>query len=124
MTNDNKNLGRMLKRRRLLAGLTLCELGTLSGVSPSHLGRMERGEHFPSVHLLRKITKPLGISGNELFTFVGYLIPQLSNTVENPGNRRLDPYVARVLSQETVEVQRAAIGILSILESLAKSGRY
>jgi len=121
MTNDNKNLGRMLKRRRLLAGLTLCELGTLSGVSASHLGRMERGEHFPSVHLLRKITKPLGISGNELFTFVGYLIPQLSNTVENPGNRRLDPYVARVLSQEPVEVQRASIGILSILRSLAKS---
>jgi len=124
MTNDNKNLGRMLKRRRLLAGLTLCELGTLSRVSASHLGRMERGEHFPSVHLLRKITKPLGISGNELFTFVSYLIPQLSNTVENPGNRRLDPYVARVLSQEPVEVQRAAIGILSILGSLAKSGRY
>ena len=122
MTNDSNNLGRMLKRRRLLAGLTLRELSVISGVSASHLGRIERGEHFPSAHILRKITKPLGLSGNELFTFVGYLVPQLSNPVENPSYRRLDPYVARVLSQEPVEVQRAAIGILSILRSLAKSG--
>ena len=33
---------------------------------------------------------------------------------------RLDPYVARVLAQEPVEVQRAVIGILTILKSLAK----
>ena len=37
------------------------------------------------------------------------------------GSDRLDPYVARVLAQEPVEMQRAVIGILSILKSLAKS---
>jgi len=33
----------------------------------------------------------------------------------------LDPYVARVLSQEPIDVQRAVIGILTILKSIAKS---
>jgi len=122
MTNDNKNLGIMLKRERLLAGLTLRQLSAISGVSVSHLGGMERGERFPSARILRKITKPLGISGSELFTLVGYLIPQLSNPVKSSSGRQLDPYVSKALSQEPFEVQRAAIGILSILRSLTKSG--
>ncbi|GAG31107.1 unnamed protein product, partial [marine sediment metagenome] len=110
------------RRERLIAGLTLRQLSVISGVSSSHLGRIERGEYFPSAHILRKITKPLGISGNELFTLIGYLIPQLPNIAENPSDRQLDPYVARVLSQEPVEIQHDAIRILSILRSIAKSG--
>jgi len=105
-----------------MAGLTLHRLSALSGVSASHLGRIERGEHFPSVHILHKITKPSGFSESELFAFVGYLVTQPSNLGESPSDRRLDPYAAKVLSQEPVEVQRAAIGILSILRSLARSG--
>jgi len=34
---------------------------------------------------------------------------------------RLDSYVARMLSQEPVEIQRAIIGILTILKSVAKT---
>jgi len=34
---------------------------------------------------------------------------------------RLDPYVAEVLSQESVEMQRAVFGILNILTNLAKT---
>lgn len=33
----------------------------------------------------------------------------------------LDPYAARVLSQESAEVQRIVIGILTILKSIAKT---
>ena len=95
MTSNSKNLGRILKQRRLMAGLTLHQLSALSGVSSSHLGRIERGEHFPSVHILHKITKPLGFSESELFTFVGYLTPQPSTMAESPSDRRLDSYAAR-----------------------------
>ena len=55
-----KNLGILLKQQRLRIMLTLRELTTLSGVSSSHLGRIERGERFPSASILRKIAKPLG----------------------------------------------------------------
>jgi len=96
----------------------------MSGVSSSHLGRIERGERFPSARILRKIAKPLGFEEDELFTLAGYLSPQPSGIAErNPsyGSERVDPYVASVLAREPVDVQRAVIGILTILKSIAKS---
>ena len=75
-------------------------------------------------HVLQKIARPLGFEENELLTLAGYLSPQPRKmTEENPGHisRRVNPYVARVLAQESVDVQRAVIGILAILKSLAKS---
>ena len=93
-------------------------------MSASHLGRIERGERFPSAHILRRIAGPLGFDENELFTLAGYLSAQSAQTAERePAYRggQLDPYVARVLSQEPIEVQRAVIGILTMLKSIAKS---
>ena len=104
--------------------LTLQELAAMSGVSASHLGRVERGERFPSARILRKIAKPLDFDENELFTLAGYLSPQPRKIAEaspSYSGERLDPYVARVLAQEPVDVQRTVIGILTILKSLAKS---
>jgi len=84
--------------------LTLHELAEKSGVSASHLGRIERGERFPSARTLRRIAKPLGFEET---------LPE--------GSGRLDPYVATVLSQEPVSVQHAVVGILTILKSIAES---
>ena len=124
---DRNSLGTIIKRQRLMVPLTLRELADSGGVSSSHLGRIERGERFPSAHILRKIAKPLGFDEGELFMLAGYLSggsPVEAESRENyPYNKGLDPYVARVLAQEPVETQRAIIGILSILRSLAKSTR-
>ena len=107
--------------------MTLNELGAKSGVSQSHLGRIERGQRFPSARILQKIAKNLGFKENELFMLAGYLSSQPQAEVENcenfSHNRGLDPYVARVLAQEPVEVQRIIVGILSLLRSLSKSLR-
>ena len=124
LNNYGKNLGRIIKQQRLMVPLTLQELAATSGVSPSHLGRIERGERFPSASILQKIAKPLGFDEDELFTLAGYLSPRPSMVAEEKADYRgkeLDPYVARVLSQEPVEVQRTVIGILSILKSIAAS---
>ncbi|GAJ24481.1 hypothetical protein ES707_05454 [subsurface metagenome] len=106
-----------------MAELTLRQLAASSGVSSSHLGRIERGDRFPSGHILRKIAKALELDESLLMVTAGYLSPQSSSeTGEEPGlYRRLDPYVAKVLSEEPVTMQRAVIGILSILRSLAQS---
>lgn len=95
----------------------------MASVSPSHLGRIERGERFPSARILRKIAKPLGFGEDELFTLAGYLSPQSDAIGEarpsfNEG--RLDPYVSKMLAQEPLEIQHAVIGILSMLKSVAK----
>jgi len=118
------NLGEIIKQQRVTMSLTLQKLSGRAGVSSSHLGRIERGERFPSAHVLRKIAKPLGFEENELFALAGYLSPRAPNLSEESlpyGGGRLDPYVARVLSQEPVDVQRAIIGLLTILKSIAKS---
>ena len=117
---NNNKLGKIIKQRRVMIPLTIKELAAQSGVSPSHLGRIERAERFPSARVLRRLVKPLCFDEGELFTQAGYLSPQSRSVESETYTRRLDPYVARVLSQEPVEVQRCVIGILSILKSVAK----
>jgi len=117
-------IGSVLKQQRLSVPLTLTELATKAKVSPSHLGRIERGQRFPSARILRRIAKPLGFEENEIFTLAGYLTPQLPSLAEDGApyaGRRLDPVVARLLSQEPVEVQRHVISLLNIMKSLSRS---
>jgi transcriptional regulator with XRE-family HTH domain len=122
--SDNNDLGKIIKQQRITSPLTLQELAQESGVSSSHLGRIERGERFPSARILRKIAKPLGFDEDELFTLAGFLSPQSSSVGEKSpsySSRQLDPYVARMLAEETPEIQRSVIGILSLLKSIAKA---
>lgn len=120
MTSSN-DLARILRQQRVMRELTLKQLSEMSGVSSSHLGRIERGERFPSAHILRKIAKPLGLAEGELLTLAGYLSPQpsIAKNETGTGARRPDPYVARVLASESFAVQRIAIGILAMLKSIS-----
>ncbi len=123
-TNNGNNLGEILRQRRVMIPLTLLKLATISGTSSSHLGRVERGERFPSAVILRKIANPLGFEESELFSLAGYLSSGPAGIKEKNADYiggQLDPYVSKVLSQEPVEVQRTVIGILSILKNIAKA---
>jgi hypothetical protein len=97
--------------------LTLLELA-------AHLGRIERGERFPSAHVPQKIARPLSHEEDDLSALAGYLSqrsPPVARGERIPtADGRLDPLVARMLAQETIEVQRAVIVILAILNSIAK----
>lgn len=122
MVSNGNNIGRLIKHQRTNIPLTLQELAAASGVSPSYVGRIERGQRFPSARILRKIAKPLGFDEDELFTLAGYLSSPPGVAEKEPSymGLRLDPYVARILSQEPVRVQRTLIAILTIMKSLAK----
>lgn len=120
---NQNHLGVIIKQQRISQSLTLQEMAAKSSVSASHLGRIERGERFPSAHILQKIAKPLGFEEDELFTLAGYLSPQSSTVAEKTpsySSEGLDPYVAKVLAQEPVEIQRTVVGILSIIKSIAR----
>jgi len=85
MTADNRNeLPRMIKQQRVMRGLTLERLSEMSGVSTSHLGRVERGERFPSATTLRKIANPLGLDETELPPTGGYPPIPGSTEAERP----------------------------------------
>ncbi len=124
MTFDSyrKNLGKILKSKRLNQPLTIHELSLTTGVSSSHLSRIEKGERYPSASVLKKLATPLGFQENELFTLAGYLTAKFPTAGEKKARfhyNGIDPNVARVLSQETPEVQRAVIGLLAILKNIA-----
>ncbi len=124
LNGDRGALGKILRQHRVTVPLTLYKLSAMSGVSPSHLGRVERGERFPSASILRKIAKPLGFEEDELFTLAGYLTPIAEGVAEERKEYRggmLDPYVGKMLAQEPLEVQRAVLGVLTILKSIARS---
>ena len=115
------DIGRVIKQQRVMSGLTLRQLSEMSGVSSSHLGRIERGERFPSARILKKIAQPLGLQEEALLVYADYLSPQSATAGDSETQiGKLDPYVARVLSEEPVEVQRAVIAILNILKSIAR----
>jgi transcriptional regulator with XRE-family HTH domain len=123
MSNARTGLGEIIRQQRVTIPLTLQELADMADVSPSHLGRIERGERFPSARILRKIARPMGFEEDELFTLAGYLSPQNDTLAEartSYSGGRLDPYVSKVLAQEPIEVQHAVVGILSMLKSIAK----
>lgn len=114
------DLGKILKQRRLRGQMTIQQMADTSGVSVSHLARIEKGERFPSARILRKLAPLLNFEDSELLTLAGYRSLQPPG-VEKAGPR-LDPYVAGVLSQEPVEVQRTVIYILSILRTMEGKG--
>jgi len=122
MTTANE-IGKTLKQQRLMIPLTLRELAAKSGVSASHLGRIEREERFPSGHILRKIAEPLGFEESLLMTIAGYLSPEPSSETgeEHRIYKGLDPYVAKVLSEEPVQVQRTVVVFLTILKEITKA---
>ncbi len=116
----SNNVGRLIKQQRAISELTLRQLSDMSGVSSSHLGRIERGERFPSARILRKIAEPLGFEETELFYQADFLSPKPPVAEGEHNLGRLDPYVARVLSKESVELQRTVIAILTIFKSIAR----
>jgi transcriptional regulator with XRE-family HTH domain len=123
---EAKDLGKIIKQQRVASDLTLQQLSARAGVSPSHLGRVERGQRFPSAHILHRIAGPLGFDEDELFTLAGYRSRQSAGVAEKScgyAGGRLDPYVASVLGQEPPEVQRAVVGILTMLKNIAHGMR-
>ena len=101
--------------------MRLRELAAKSGVSASHLGRIERGNRFPSASILKKIAQPLGFGESELFMYAGFLEAKPSSAGVEYNASRLDPYVASVLAQEPADMQRTVIAILGILKSITSN---
>jgi len=119
--HDN-NIGRIIKRRRVLLDITQSKLASLAGISSTLIGRVEKGERVPSARTLRKLADALHFDESELLIEAKYLSPQYSRLIEKnvgTGTMRLDPYVAIELSKEPLEVQRTVLAILAILKSIA-----
>jgi transcriptional regulator with XRE-family HTH domain len=121
---SESNIGSILRQLRLRADISRAQLGAVSGVSASHLTRIENGQRFPSAKVLRKIAPHLRIGEIELLSLAGYVSADGYEALGKPDCTKLDPHVATLLSQEPVEVQRAVISILSMVKYIAEGIAY
>ena len=123
VSNAKDRLRKIIRHRRTRIPFTLRELAAASGVSASHLARIESGGRFPSPGVLHKIAKPLGFTDQELLVLAGYISSNpfmLKEEHEEYAVGRLDTRVAKALAREPLEVQRAVLKILPVLSSIAK----
>ncbi len=108
--SKESNVGEIIKQARLAKGLNLRELAAESGVSASHLGRIERGERSPSIDILKKIAKPLGFEGADLLLLVaGY-----------SGGGRLSPDLIKRFAQALLELHHVLAEFAPTFEEITK----
>lgn len=58
--------GRAVRERRLVMGISQEELADVVQVERSHMGKIERGEHSPSLSLIIRIADALSVSPGRL----------------------------------------------------------
>ncbi len=120
-TNDLlPHIGEVLNQQRCALSLTLQQVAKTARISASHLGRIERGERYPSGTMLSKLAKPFRFTDEELMHLAGYLTVTHKEDDQGRVQGRLDPVVARMLGAEPVETQRQVVAIVYMMKSLAK----
>jgi transcriptional regulator with XRE-family HTH domain len=76
LNTKNEELGRLLKRHRLAAGLSLEVLGRATGMESSTVHRIETGRiAAPSPQYLQRLASALGTEVEDYFALAGYFTP-------------------------------------------------
>ncbi len=65
-TDDLKHFGHNLKQLRNARSWTQDHLGEVAEVNPKYVGEMERGERNPSLDVLWRLARALGVDAAEL----------------------------------------------------------
>ena len=60
-------LDELIRRRREALGLSKSELARRLGVVRTHVGFLERGQHRPSISLIKRLASTLGLDARRLF---------------------------------------------------------
>jgi transcriptional regulator with XRE-family HTH domain len=67
-----ETFGSFIKKKRLEKDLSLRNLGDITGLDYSYIGRLEKGTSLPSRDTVIKLAKALGIAEDELLIKAGY----------------------------------------------------
>ena len=67
--------GAAVRSARTTRGIAQETLANLSKIERSHVGKIERGEHMPTIAVVLKIARALNISGAELMAAAEALLP-------------------------------------------------
>ncbi|MCA9343687.1 MAG: helix-turn-helix transcriptional regulator [Candidatus Nomurabacteria bacterium] len=65
----NKSIGKKLQQARQRKGLTQAEVAKRAGTNTNYYAKLERGEAVPSLKMLEKIVKALGVKSSDVLPF-------------------------------------------------------
>jgi len=120
---DNK-VGGYLKSLRIGMGISQYQLAAISGITVSHICRLEKGNRLPSGTVIVKLARALGIAEKELLVMTG-CIEATKETKNAEFTRHLeaniDHLVVYTLAQETPELQRQIIEVLQMLKKTSRT---
>lgn len=69
MSNPSSYIGRKLQLVRQYKNLTQAEVAKRAGTNSNYYAKLERGEAVPSLKMLEKIVKALGIKSSDVLPF-------------------------------------------------------
>jgi transcriptional regulator with XRE-family HTH domain len=67
--------GTAVRSERTSRGISQESLAHLARIERSHVGKVERGEHMPTLAAVLKLARAMGITGAELVTAAENLLP-------------------------------------------------
>jgi transcriptional regulator with XRE-family HTH domain len=69
MSNLSNYIGRELSQARQRKDLTQAEVAKHAGTNTNYYAKLERGEAVPSLKMLEKVVKALGIKSSDVLPF-------------------------------------------------------
>lgn len=107
MSEIAKSVGQRIRSYRIRLELSQEKLAELSGVHPTYIGQLERGEKNATLESIEKIAKALNISLSQLFE-------KLGDSPESCRSIPLECY--ELLSSKSEEEQQLLFEIISGIE--------
>lgn len=68
-TKLSEYIGNKLQQARASSGLTQAEVAKRAGTNVNYYAKLERGESVPSLKMLEKIIKVLGVKSSDVLPF-------------------------------------------------------
>ncbi|MEE9928724.1 helix-turn-helix domain-containing protein [Microvirgula aerodenitrificans] len=78
-TGPAQAFGNVVRKRRMEQGVAQEKLAQLAGIERSHMGKIERGKHMPSLILILRIARALDCSSADLLTAMERLMPVMDS---------------------------------------------
>jgi len=97
-------IGTHVRARRIALGLSQIDLARELGVSHQHVSRIELGDATPSLEMLLKLSRKLGVSADYLLT------GKQQTPLDAAGAIRADPHIS-------TNAKRHLVGILEELRT-------
>ena len=124
VAKGGNKLGRYLKTLRQDMGISQYKLAAITGLSVSHICRLEKGNRLPSGTMIVALAGTLGVAEKELLAMAGYITPEPgpgSAGAITSAEAKVDPLVVAALAQHKPDVQRQVIEILQALKKTART---